>query len=117
MHSGRVAFLDGLRAIAALLVFLVHSAAPALRQGDEPLRIDLAKYGVTIFFVVSAFSLCLSLTRESERGEIRWGAYFIRRFFRIAPLYYAVLLLGSIHYLQSGKGLSLLLHLTFANVF
>jgi peptidoglycan/LPS O-acetylase OafA/YrhL len=117
MRSERVAFLDSLRAIAALLVFLVHSAAPMLRQGGELLRVDLAMNGVTIFFVVSAFSLCLSLAREGERGEIRWGAYFIRRFFRIAPLYYAVLLLGTAHYVETGKGLSLLMHLTFANVF
>jgi peptidoglycan/LPS O-acetylase OafA/YrhL len=112
MRSERVEFLDALRAIAALMVFVIHACMP-----PEGSIINFGRYGVTVFFVVSAFSLCLSLSREDERGKIRWGAYFVRRFFRIAPLYYAVLLFGAVEYLQSGKGFSLLVHLTFANVF
>jgi len=113
MRSERIAFLDGLRAVAALLVFVLHSAGAA---APDLLRLGLARNGVTIFFVVSAFSLCLSLARESERGQIKWGAYFIRRFFRIAPLYYAALLVVAMDRPTPGIGVSLLAHLTFANL-
>lgn len=43
--------------------------------------------GVMLFFVASAFSLCYT-SRLHQEG---WIAFYIRRFFRIAPLFYAVL--------------------------
>lgn len=43
--------------------------------------------GVMLFFVASAFSLCYA-SRFHQEG---WIAFYIRRFFRIAPLFYAVL--------------------------
>src|SRR5215471_7796657 len=107
----------------ALMVFLIHSGAPALRAAG-PIGntiVDHGRYGVTVFFVVSAFSLCVSLRPAFEGGRVSWAAYFVRRFFRIAPLYYLVL--GYV--LLSGSAIlppetardSVLLHVTFANVF
>ncbi|KPU54859.1 acyltransferase family protein [Pseudomonas fluorescens] len=47
----------------------------------------LGQFGVQLFFVVSAFTLCMSFERRSgERNSV--SAFYIRRFFRIAPLYY-----------------------------
>src|SRR5262249_23668668 len=89
----RLAYLDGLRAIAALMVFLIHSGAPTLRAAG-PIGnsiVDHGKYGVTVFFVVSAFSLCVSLQPAFAGARVSWAAYFVRRFFRIAPLYYVVM--------------------------
>jgi len=68
----RLAYLDGLRAIAALMVFLIHSGAPALRAAG-PIGnsiVDHGKYGVTVFFVVSAYSLCVSLRPAFDGGRV-----------------------------------------------
>jgi peptidoglycan/LPS O-acetylase OafA/YrhL len=46
--------------------------------------------GVTLFFVASAFSLCRA-ARPGEARGVPLAAYATRRFFRIAPLFYAVL--------------------------
>jgi peptidoglycan/LPS O-acetylase OafA/YrhL len=80
-------FLDALRGIAVLGVVAVHTVqnfhAPIIEPG-----VALGTYGVALFYLVSAFSLCLSLdvrTRNERRPLVN---YAIRRFFRIAPLFY-----------------------------
>jgi peptidoglycan/LPS O-acetylase OafA/YrhL len=45
---------------------------------------------VHLFFVVSALTLALSAGKRQEPG---WGTYFIRRFFRIAPMFYVGIVL------------------------
>ncbi len=45
-------------------------------------------YGVQLFFVMSAFTLCHSIKKDSELTGRLYAAFMIRRFFRIAPLYY-----------------------------
>lgn len=49
--------------------------------------------GVQLFFVASAFTLCLSWERRSKE-ENPVSKFFIRRFFRIAPAYYIIGLMG-----------------------
>ena len=44
--------------------------------------------GVMLFFVVSAFTLCLSMDSRSKDEQTPIKNYFTRRFFRIAPLFY-----------------------------
>lgn len=66
---------------------------------DVPQTLDpffrLASYAVPLFFIVSAFTLYLSL--ESKSGESRrFTKFYIRRLFRIAPLFYAVLIFYAI---------------------
>jgi peptidoglycan/LPS O-acetylase OafA/YrhL len=47
--------------------------------------------GVVLFFVVSAFSLCLTMPLHArETPDLR--AFYIRRFFRIAPLFYFLII-------------------------
>jgi peptidoglycan/LPS O-acetylase OafA/YrhL len=48
---------------------------------------------VQLFYMVSAFTLCLSLD-EKRRERYPIFNYFIRRFFRIAPLFYVVILVN-----------------------
>lgn len=120
--TDRVAYLDGLRAVAALMVFISHAAGAGLiplasfgRIGDWV--ITHGPYGVTIFFVVSAYTLCMSVAPALEGHPVSWRAYFIRRFFRIAPLYYAVLLYAAWVTPNSPNTMSLFLHVTFLNMF
>lgn len=85
----RYAFIDSLRALAILGVIAVHTAQ-WVKPDSEFLRQVAAEgaRGVQLFFVASALTIFMSLKRRSavEAAPIR--NYFIRRFFRIAPLFY-----------------------------
>ena len=87
-HSTRLPFLDALRGWAILLVIAVHTTG-AFQPGSEFLH-RLAwngRMGVTLFFVVSAVALVIAFKQHShESSPIR--NFFIRRFFRIAPMFY-----------------------------
>jgi peptidoglycan/LPS O-acetylase OafA/YrhL len=76
--------LDGLRAIAFLLVFLIHTNF-----------VIVGWTGVLLFFVLSGFLITGILIEMKENLPVK--AYFIkfygRRFLRIFPLYYFYLLL------------------------
>ncbi len=77
--------LDGLRAISVLLVVSVHMHTRMWHWMAGGL-------GVTIFFVLSGFLITTLLLREEQqRGSVSLRAFYIRRAFRILPLYYVVL--------------------------
>lgn len=64
-------------------------SAPALRA---LWRFDLGNFGVRIFFVISGFLITsILLDEEDRRGVINLGRFYLRRFFRIGPAYYAFL--------------------------
>jgi peptidoglycan/LPS O-acetylase OafA/YrhL len=91
----RFAFVDALRGLAIILVILHHTnlqieGVPGLlhRLSTQGAR------GVQLFFVMSAFTLFLSMqSRRNEKAKML--NFLIRRFFRIAPLFY----IGIIFYL------------------
>lgn len=91
--------LDGLRAIAFLMVFLFHVGPPPLPSG--PL-VDLYSWvvrwgwsGVDLFFVLSAFLITFLLLKEKgKHGDISFKLFFLRRALRIWPLYYVSLVLA-----------------------
>ncbi len=73
--------LDGLRAIAFLLVFLEHMA-----------HLPWGWSGVNIFFVLSGF-LITGILWDSRDDPHRARNFYIRRTLRIFPLYYGIFLL------------------------
>ncbi|WP_455826633.1 acyltransferase family protein [Pseudomonas graminis] len=80
--------IDIARGVAILLVILVHSAQLVAGLSESFRKIvGLGQFGVQLFFVVSAYTLCKSF--ENRSGE-RLGvlSFYIRRVFRIMPLYY-----------------------------
>ncbi len=86
--SRQLAHIDSLRGVAILMVVLVNAAQTYGLVGSA---FDaLARYGqmgVQLFFVLSAYTLCLSA--DQRHGESRpLLKYGLRRFFRIAPMYY-----------------------------
>jgi len=86
-----IARLDTFRAIAALLIVHHHYFSPLL---PPALRFDTS-FGVSFFFVLSGFLITGILLED--RGKPRGTAlaqFYIRRSFRILPLYYFVLLFG-----------------------
>ena len=86
----RIPSLDGFRAISILLVLIAHSR---LSSGFPAQFIDLAKHGdvgVTIFFVISGFLITyLLFVEESKNGEVSIKSFYIRRAFRILPVFVA----------------------------
>jgi peptidoglycan/LPS O-acetylase OafA/YrhL len=80
---GRIEQLDGLRAIAFLLVFLNHS-----------IQLPMAWIGVDLFFVLSGFLITGILLDTRERPFGRYiGQFYRRRVQRILPPYLLVLAL------------------------
>lgn len=84
----RFTSLDGLRGISVLLVFTAHPAY------GEFWPMFHGQAGVTIFFVLSGFLITTLLLREEDRyGKIDVGGFFIRRLFRIYPMFFLVFFL------------------------
>ena len=86
----RLGFIDALRGFAALFVILFHTVnvpKPALPlSAPAHAVIDLGFSGVTLFFVISAFTLCLTLDKRTF-GKHWIGKFYLRRAGRILPLY------------------------------
>jgi peptidoglycan/LPS O-acetylase OafA/YrhL len=84
----KLEYIDVLRAIAILMIILIHTNQTV--QGVVQSVKFVSAYGqmgVQLFFVASAYTLCFSqIRREQEKKHLL--SFFIRRFFRIAPLYY-----------------------------
>ncbi len=78
--------LDGLRGMAVLTVFLSHTSGAGQRVTPWTNFHGTGHLGVYLFFVLSGFLLGYSLLHR----PIHLGRFYLRRFFRIAPLYYAV---------------------------
>lgn len=69
--------VEGLRAIAIVLVLLFHAGVPGFPGGF---------LGVDVFFVLSGYLITRSLLHEAERsGSIRLSHFFARRVRRLLP--------------------------------
>jgi peptidoglycan/LPS O-acetylase OafA/YrhL len=76
MYGGRRYDIQGLRAIAVLLVVAFHSGLPV--QGGF--------VGVDMFFVISGFVITNMLGREWERTrQVDFKQFYLRRFKRLTP--------------------------------
>ncbi|MEI9417090.1 acyltransferase family protein [Mesorhizobium sp. Cs1321R2N1] len=90
----RFPYLSALRGLAALWVIAVHVAHMPQPRMELPAWFEIyvanGVWGVQLFFVVSTFSLCLM--QPSHAGERRpLLGFALRRFFRIAPLFYLLI--------------------------
>ncbi len=93
--------LDTLRAIAALVVVIGHIELQKKENGipnliNHPyIKLASGHIGVVLFFVLSGFLITYLLVKEKEKaGKIAFKKFYIRRIFRIWPLYYLILLLS-----------------------
>jgi peptidoglycan/LPS O-acetylase OafA/YrhL len=84
----RIVSLDGIRAVAAMIVFISHNGLEDLVPGG---------FGVSIFFFLSGYLITTLLRIEFEQsGTIHLGNFYLRRVFRIFPPFYIVLLLYAV---------------------
>jgi peptidoglycan/LPS O-acetylase OafA/YrhL len=81
---GHVRSLDGMRAVAVILVFLFHLGVPGF---------DAGYLGVDVFFVLSGFLITSLLIAEMDRtGRIQLLAFWARRARRLLPALVVLLL-------------------------
>lgn len=90
--------LDGLRAVSIILVLTSHMHDPFWSAINGGL-------GVTMFFGISGFLITTLLLREEDRhGRVSLKNFYIRRVFRIVPLYFLALALTAVLVLGFGLG-------------
>lgn len=103
--------LDVLRSVSIWMVLLQHLGFHI--SGLAPLR--LGGIGVEIFFVLSGFLIGGILFREIDKGNDFFQtlkSFWIRRWFRILPLYYA-LLLFKYFFIDSSIGCNIFYYIFF----
>ena len=109
-NDTHIPFLDHVRGIAVLMVFLLHCLGIGfgydnlkwsgwlLDYNADPaflafLPLSWGWAGVAVFFAVSGFCIHLSYERSSNKSN---EVFFLRRFFRIYPPYLVALLIFSL---------------------
>lgn len=96
MNNKHIIQLDGLRFFAVLMVMVAHWAQ---WQWTNPILTKIPfVHGVTLFFVLSGFLITRILLTNREKydaGKLNKSSliknFYIRRFFRIFPIYYLLL--------------------------
>lgn len=90
---------DGLRAVSVIFVILTHLGVYTVANSHGVLSAAAAPIisgttGVQIFFVLSGFLITSLLIKEQEAsGTISLKGFYLRRAFRILPLYFLCLFL------------------------
>jgi len=97
----KFAYIDTLRGLAILNVLMVHCGLGRLNSSYGPIQAAITKgqYGVQLFFIASACTLFMSMDKRQACEKHPYLNFFIRRFFRIAPLFYV----GIIYYLWQDR--------------
>ncbi|MCU1321250.1 MAG: acyltransferase 3 [Acidobacteriaceae bacterium] len=99
--SRNIPSLDGLRALAILLVIFAHSSwyLPASMTQNSIFQsvIGNGYHGVAVFFVISGYLITTLLLREfSKTGTVSLKHFYFRRTMRIFPPFYFLLLVMGI---------------------
>ena len=79
--TGRMTWLDGLRGFAAIVVVFWHLGPRAVVNAQSAHEwVDLGKFGVVLFFIISGYVIPMSLERH---GSLRH--FWVSRIFRLYP--------------------------------
>ena len=91
--KGRMPALDGLRGAAILAVMFYHCTVIEPVRLSDTVLLDVAQvgaFGVDLFFVLSGF-LITGILLDAKGAQNYFRNFYIRRTFRIFPLYYTIL--------------------------
>ncbi len=75
-RTGRLAYIDGMRAIAIIAIVAFHARVPGFQGGFV---------GVDIFFVISGFLITHQIVSQSLGGRFSVKDFYARRMLRILP--------------------------------
>jgi len=90
----KFAFIDAARGWAFIFVLCLHCSQKFPNLPGWVLEAcNRGNYGVQLFFIISALTLLLSYNKRKKYDRRPLLAFFIRRFFRIAPLFYSAAIL------------------------
>ncbi len=113
MQEKRLQWIDSCRGIAILFVIIVHVGQLFSNTSINHIS-SFAKNGVQMFFIISGYTLFFSLEKNRNKS---YKSFIIRRFFRIAPLYYMSALYYSLMAINKLNVKFLLINLLFLNQF
>jgi peptidoglycan/LPS O-acetylase OafA/YrhL len=85
-------YIDALRGLAIAAVIAVHVASLEHVVGIAGSALAFGAKGVQLFYIVSALTLMMSMNKRGQERNATLN-FFLRRFFRIAPVFYLALLL------------------------
>ncbi len=92
--AGYAPGLDGVRAIAVLIVLVAHFGLAHIIPGG---------FGVTIFFFISGFLITrLLIAEREESGGVQFGKFYARRALRLLPALFAFLAITTLMFLPFG---------------
>jgi len=89
--------LNSLRFLAAFAVLIFHSSQWYHYKFDSPFKMLLHNLPIAVdfFFILSGFLIIYLLLVEKETtGRVHLKNFYIRRFLRILPLYYLIILIS-----------------------
>lgn len=104
METKKYEYIDSLRGIAVLMVLMVHVANFFKISTTEYFSGFLfgilysGRMGVQLFFIISSFTLMFSFDRRIGEKNAT-SNFYIRRFFRITPMYYLAILTITVYYI------------------
>jgi peptidoglycan/LPS O-acetylase OafA/YrhL len=75
-EAGRLAYIDGMRAIAIVAIIAFHARIPGFQGGFV---------GVDIFFVISGFLITHQIVEQTLAGRFSTKDFYARRILRILP--------------------------------
>ncbi len=119
-------WVDALRGLAIFGVLICHVGQSI---DNSPSFLATLTYqgamGVQLFYMISAFTLFLSLANRKKAESKPLVNFFIRRFFRISPLFYCAIAfyiltrgIGPSYWIEDGESITipnLITHITFMN--
>jgi exopolysaccharide production protein ExoZ len=102
--TGRNQSLDLLRGVAILLVVLVHcqEESTGVVPGLSWFAKSYGGLGVQLFFIVSGYTMMLTFGDKVDLAAAR--SFYLRRFFRIAPLFWVAIVFYLL--VTAGRGIT-----------
>ncbi|MEX5626055.1 acyltransferase family protein [Pseudomonas marginalis] len=86
-------YIDAIRGLAIILVVMTHASQYVKPLSDLLQRImSEGARGVQLFYVASAVTLCMSWAARKSHEQNPILNFYIRRFFRIAPMFYLAII-------------------------
>jgi peptidoglycan/LPS O-acetylase OafA/YrhL len=100
MRIEKYQYIDSLRGIAVLAILLTHCQLYGRNLYSLPFKslLDHGTLGVQLFFIISAFTLCLSFDKRYRQEKHPLLNFYLRRLFRIVPLFYLAIIYYSLNF-------------------
>lgn len=110
----RLAFVDSLRALAAVAVVFHHIGDELFDQVVTRLGFDFGRYGVLLFFIISGYVVPHSLLARATKPLI---SFVLSRGFRLYPAYWFSLVVVFLFGYAPATSLQLIANVTMAQRF